>query len=76
MAVYLGLSPVPHGLFAIVGHGLRLAQDMGAHRRATYGATPNAEDELKKRAFWYVQRQQSPRNVLNQDSAAQVPRPF
>lgn len=54
LAYYVAASPVPHAVYAIVGHGVRLAQDMGAHRRTTYSSTPTVEDELKKRAFWYV----------------------
>lgn len=51
-AAFVAASPVPHAMYAIVGHGLRLAQDLGAHRRTTYPATPTVESELKKRAFW------------------------
>ena len=32
--------------------GIRLALDIGAHKRRAYGATPSIEDELYKRAFW------------------------
>ncbi|KIP05406.1 hypothetical protein PHLGIDRAFT_92212, partial [Phlebiopsis gigantea 11061_1 CR5-6] len=49
---YIAASPVPHAMYAIIGHGIRLAQDMGAHRRTTYGPRLTVEDELKKRAFW------------------------
>ncbi|KIP05396.1 hypothetical protein PHLGIDRAFT_36445 [Phlebiopsis gigantea 11061_1 CR5-6] len=52
ITVYLSVSPVPHAVYPVVGHGLRLAQDMGAHRRATYKQRLTVEDELKKRAFW------------------------
>lgn len=45
---------MPHPVYAIIGYGLRLAQDLGAHRRTTYGPKPTVEDELKKRAFWCV----------------------
>ena len=53
-AVYIGASPVSHPNYAIVGHGLRLAQDLGAHRKTTYPSTPTVESELRKRAFWCV----------------------
>lgn len=35
-----------------VAYALRLCQNLGIHRRVTYGATPSVEDELRKRAFW------------------------
>lgn len=54
---YVASLAVPHANFSIVGHGLRLAQDLGAHRRMTYSAIPTVEGELRKRAFWYVARQ-------------------
>jgi hypothetical protein len=37
----------------MVGIGLRLAQDVGAHRRRSHHGPPTVEDELVKRAFWY-----------------------
>lgn len=50
----MGMSPVPHGVYSIVGYGVRLAKDLGIHKRATYGSRLTADDELKKRAFWSV----------------------
>lgn len=38
-----------------MGLGLRLAQDLGAHRRKTYSDLPREEAELLKRTFWCVQ---------------------
>jgi hypothetical protein len=38
----------------MVGTGLRLAQDLGAHRRQMHHGPPTVEDELWKRAFWYA----------------------
>ena len=38
----------------MVGVGIRLAQDVGAHRRKVYGNKLTIEDELWKRAFWYI----------------------
>ncbi|GJE89788.1 Zn(II)2Cys6 transcription factor [Phanerochaete sordida] len=49
---YVASLAVPHANYSIVGHGLRLAQDLGAHRRMTYSAIPTVEGELRKRAFW------------------------
>ena len=34
------------------GAGIRMALDIGAHKRRAYGAKPSLEDELYKRAFW------------------------
>ncbi|GJE89781.1 Zn(II)2Cys6 transcription factor [Phanerochaete sordida] len=53
-AGYTGTSAIPHSKYAIVGHGVRLAQDLGAHRRMSYGTTPTVEGELRKRAFWML----------------------
>lgn len=36
----------------MVGIGIRLAQDVGAHRRRTQNGELTVEDELWKRAFW------------------------
>ncbi|VDC04175.1 unnamed protein product [Peniophora sp. CBMAI 1063] len=36
------------------GHGIRLAQDIGAHKKKTYDALPSAEDEQYKRVFWIL----------------------
>jgi len=38
----------------MVGMGIRLAQDVGAHRRKPWTPEWTVEDELKKRAFWLV----------------------
>ncbi|GJE89798.1 Zn(II)2Cys6 transcription factor [Phanerochaete sordida] len=51
-AAYIATLALPHTNFSVVSHGLRLAQDLGAHRRMTYGATPTLEGEQRKRAFW------------------------
>jgi hypothetical protein len=37
----------------MIGIGIRLAQDVGAHRRKVYQSKPSLHDELWKRAFWY-----------------------
>ncbi|KAH9855268.1 fungal-specific transcription factor domain-containing protein [Lenzites betulinus] len=34
--------------------GVVKTQDMGLHRRQTYGRTPTIEDELWKRAYWHL----------------------
>ncbi len=38
----------------MTGVGLRLAQDVGAHRKKTYSNMPLVEEELMKRAFWFA----------------------
>jgi len=39
----------------MLGIGIRLAQDMGAHRRRKHpGLIPSAHDELLKRAVWVL----------------------
>ncbi|KAF8894329.1 fungal-specific transcription factor domain-containing protein [Gymnopilus junonius] len=48
-------SETPHGVWAEIGLALRLAQDVGAHRRRRKGdVLRTAEDELWKRAFWTI----------------------
>jgi len=36
----------------LINKGVRLCQDVGAHRNKAYSNTPNLVDELWKRAFW------------------------
>ncbi|TFK84862.1 hypothetical protein K466DRAFT_495789 [Polyporus arcularius HHB13444] len=52
ISMYLGGTNVPQGSWTVIGLGLRLAQDMGAHRKKVYNTTPTVEGELMKRAFW------------------------
>jgi hypothetical protein len=52
--LYLHGSCVSHPAWGAIGLGLRLAQDMGAHRRKSYGDKPTVDGELMKRAFWYA----------------------
>ncbi|KAK7024381.1 Gypsy retrotransposon integrase-like protein 1 [Paramarasmius palmivorus] len=44
-------SSAPHACWTMVGMGIRLAQDIGAHRRRI-STELTVEDELMKRAFW------------------------
>lgn len=46
-------SSSPQSSWTIVGIGIRVAQDVGAHRRKVYNAPLSVESELWKRAFWY-----------------------
>ncbi|KAG0702839.1 fungal-specific transcription factor domain-containing protein [Suillus ampliporus] len=47
-------TSAPQACWTIVGIGIRLAQDVGAHRRKAYGNKPTVEEELWKRAFWVL----------------------
>ncbi|KAI0312122.1 fungal-specific transcription factor domain-containing protein [Amylostereum chailletii] len=48
-----GSSP-PQACWTLIGIGLRMAQDVGAHRRHAYLDKPLVEMELWKRAFWVL----------------------
>ncbi|KIJ13153.1 hypothetical protein PAXINDRAFT_100848 [Paxillus involutus ATCC 200175] len=48
-----GMS-APQACWTIVGIGIRIAQDVGAHRRKAYNSKPSADGELWKRAFWVL----------------------
>ncbi|TFK88610.1 hypothetical protein K466DRAFT_488593 [Polyporus arcularius HHB13444] len=52
ISMYLWGTDAPQGIWTVIGLGLRMAQDMGAHRKKVYNTTPTVEDELMKRAFW------------------------
>jgi hypothetical protein len=52
-SMFLRGSSTPEASRWISGVGLRVAQDMGAHRKKTYSTVPNLEDELLKKAFWW-----------------------
>ncbi|KAJ7734158.1 fungal-specific transcription factor domain-containing protein [Mycena maculata] len=43
-----------HSCWTLLGVGIRLAQDVGAHRRKSQHETPSVERELWKRAFWIL----------------------
>ncbi|KAI0080947.1 hypothetical protein K474DRAFT_1768947 [Panus rudis PR-1116 ss-1] len=51
---YLSNSSTPQASWTVVGAGLRMAQDVGAHRKKVYGSVYTVEDELWKRAFWLL----------------------
>ncbi|KAJ6609592.1 fungal-specific transcription factor domain-containing protein [Mycena sp. CBHHK59/15] len=40
--------------WSFIGIGIRVAQEVGAHRRKTKGQRPTVESELWKRAFWVL----------------------
>jgi hypothetical protein len=37
-----------------MGTGIRIAQEIGIHRRKVYSGPPNVYDEQWKRAFWML----------------------
>lgn len=53
-SLFLQGSSSPQSSWTMVGIGIRLAQDVGAHRRKVYNAPLNVESELWKRAFWVL----------------------
>ncbi|KZV94714.1 hypothetical protein EXIGLDRAFT_748493 [Exidia glandulosa HHB12029] len=52
--MFLAGTSSPHASWTIVGIGIRMAQDVGAHRNKVYKDKPNLDDELWKRAFWIL----------------------
>ncbi|KAG8728786.1 hypothetical protein FRC11_010206 [Ceratobasidium sp. 423] len=51
--MFLQGTSAPHSAWTVAGIGIRIAQDVGAHRRKVYrGGQGSIEDELWKRAFW------------------------
>lgn len=51
-ALYLMGCTTPQVSWTLTGMAIRLAQDVGAHRRKVYNTVPSVEGELWKRAFW------------------------
>lgn len=51
-ALYLYGTSTSEASWAILGLGVRLAQDIGLHRRT--GKKPTLEDETRKRVFWAI----------------------
>ncbi|TFK36748.1 fungal-specific transcription factor domain-containing protein [Crucibulum laeve] len=51
---YLQGTSAPQACWTMVGIGIRLAQDVGAHRRKAHDRGLSVEDELWKRAFWIL----------------------
>ncbi|KAI5115861.1 hypothetical protein M0805_001580 [Coniferiporia weirii] len=51
---FLQSSSSPQSSWTMVGIGIRLAEDVGAHRRKVYNAPLSVESELWKRAFWVL----------------------
>ncbi|EIW84606.1 hypothetical protein CONPUDRAFT_163685 [Coniophora puteana RWD-64-598 SS2] len=53
-AIYVQGTRTPQACWTIVGIGIRLALEVGAHRQKVYNRKPTVEDELWKRAFWVL----------------------
>ena len=53
-AGFLQGTSAPQACWTIIGVGIRMAQDVGAHRRKVYSASPTVEEELWRRAFWVL----------------------
>ncbi|KAJ6522868.1 fungal-specific transcription factor domain-containing protein [Mycena capillaripes] len=51
---FLDGSSSPQACWTLIGLGLRLAQDIGCHRRCAHIEVPSVEGELYKRAFWVL----------------------
>ena len=47
-----GSDSLVRQLYAMIGVGVQMAQDVGAHRRKRGVEAGSIEDELWKRAFW------------------------
>ncbi|EDR09003.1 uncharacterized protein LACBIDRAFT_296682 [Laccaria bicolor S238N-H82] len=52
--MFLKDSSAPQSCWSMVGIGIRLAQEVGAHRRKAQDHVMTVEDELWKRAFWFL----------------------
>ncbi|KIM40777.1 hypothetical protein M413DRAFT_446160 [Hebeloma cylindrosporum] len=52
--LYLQGTSAPQSCWTLAGIGIRLAQDVGAHRRKPHNHTLTPDDELWKRAFWVI----------------------
>ncbi|KAI0326454.1 hypothetical protein GY45DRAFT_1258946 [Cubamyces sp. BRFM 1775] len=51
-ASFLQGTSAPQACWTIIGIGIRMAQDVGAHRKKVYSSKPTMEEELWRRAFW------------------------
>jgi hypothetical protein len=58
---------MPQAVWSVLGMGIRMAQDLGIHRKVVYSSKPNVQEEQWKRAFWYGCLTPSVRLALNHD---------
>lgn len=56
MAAYSSAVHLPSGDWTMLSMGIRMAQDVGAHRKKMYSKRPTPEQEPWKRAWWYALR--------------------
>ncbi|KZT67994.1 hypothetical protein DAEQUDRAFT_728533 [Daedalea quercina L-15889] len=71
-AIFLQGSSAPQASWTLIGVGIRMAQDVGAHRKKVYNVKPTVEEELWKRAFWVlVSMDRSISSVLGRPCAIQ-----
>jgi hypothetical protein len=54
--MFLSSSSLPQALWSLLGVGIRLAQDLGIHRKLVYSGKPNVQEEQWKRVFWYARQ--------------------
>ena len=52
MISYLQGTIAPHAVWTLIGVGIRIALEVGAHRKRTYASVQTVEEELWRRAFW------------------------
>ncbi len=64
MSNFLLGSTAPQANWTLIGSGIRMAVDVGAHRKKMYNTKSTIEDELWRRAFWYYASLQSTMRLL------------
>ncbi|KAJ6541636.1 fungal-specific transcription factor domain-containing protein [Mycena capillaripes] len=52
--LFIAGTSIPRPAWMLSGLGIRIAQEMGAHRRSRYNTGSQREGELLKRAFWLL----------------------
>ncbi|PIL25446.1 transcription factor [Ganoderma sinense ZZ0214-1] len=54
MALFLQGSTAPQSTWPVIGAGIRMALDVGAHRKKMYSPRPTVDEELWRRSFWLL----------------------
>ena len=62
---FLQGSSSTNACWTMIGVGIRMAQDVGAHRKASYTDTLTLEGELWKRTVWYAKNRKQLRSVVD-----------
>ncbi|KAJ3875250.1 fungal-specific transcription factor domain-containing protein [Lentinula edodes] len=52
--IFMGATTTPEVCWILISTGIRLLQDVGAHRRRPTNSKPSWETESWKRAFWFM----------------------